>query len=336
MLVASLLTLGAVLDSSSLDTSTATAASTELVIGTAADWWWNSFSHPLHTVQVGTRLVFKFSASHDLWLMASQSAYDSCDFSGAVELHGASDGGATDTTDVNNGLTNLYRAVATGTGDLLFACEKGDHCSYGQKVKITVQTDPVTVPDSPSPPPPSPSPSPPPSSPSPPPAPELIVGGASLWNSFSHTAQTVEVGTRLVFKYSSGHNLWQMPSQSAYDSCDFSGANELAGKNHGGGTSGQEANLYQMMTITEGTLWFACEVPSHCNSGQKVAITVTAASNAGDTASASPPPPAESAAEAASPPPPDESSAASRSGVTASTLAATALAAAVLAVAARA
>jgi hypothetical protein len=275
-------------------------------------------------VQVGTRLVFKFSASHDLWLMASQSAYDSCDFSGAVELARDDHGGATDTTDMNNGLTNLYRAVATGTGDLLFACEKGDHCSGGQKVKITVQTDPVTVPDSPS----------------PPPAPELIVGGASLWNSFSHTAQTVEVGTRLVFKYSSGHNLWQMPSQSAYDSCDFSGANELAKKNHGGGTSGQEANLYEMTATTAGTLWFACEVRppdhSHCNSGQKVAITVTAASNAGDTASASPPPPAESAAEAASPPPPDESSAASRSGVTASTLAATALAAAVLAVAARA
>merc|ERR1719384_2877364 len=128
---------------------------------------------------------------------------------------------------------------------------------------------------------------------------ELIVGGALLWNSFqmSKNPHTVEVGTRLVFKYASYHNVWLMGSQSAWDDCNFDDAVELAGENQGGGTSGSEVNLYQTVATMAGKLLLACQVSSHCAEGQKVQITVVPPSPS------SPPSPPASPPSAGAPPP---------------------------------
>ena len=66
-----------------LDTSAAAvqAATPSLVIGTQVSWFWNQMPQPIasYNVSIGTRLTFKFSDSHNLWLMDSQEAYDACE-----------------------------------------------------------------------------------------------------------------------------------------------------------------------------------------------------------------------------------------------------------------
>ena len=67
-----------------LDNSAAAvqAASASLVIGTQASWFWNSIPQQVssYTVGRGTSLTFKFSNSHNVYLMGSQAKYDYCDF----------------------------------------------------------------------------------------------------------------------------------------------------------------------------------------------------------------------------------------------------------------
>ena len=60
-----------------------------------------------YTVNVGDKLQFSYSAAHNVYLMASESAYDICDFAGATELAGVSHGGGSGSTP------NVYEAVAT-------------------------------------------------------------------------------------------------------------------------------------------------------------------------------------------------------------------------------
>ena len=56
------------------------------------------------------------------------------------------------------------------------------------------------------------------------------------WSSIPSTpsSYTVSVGDKLSFKYSAYHNVFLLPSPSAYDNCDFSGATELASQTFGG------------------------------------------------------------------------------------------------------
>jgi len=142
--------------SASLDTSAAAvqAATPSLVIGTLVSWFWNQMPQPIasYNVSIGTRLTFKFSDSHNLWLMDSQEAYDACDFSGATELASTTYGGAVG-QDKTDGLSNLYEAKVTSDGTLRFACEVGTHCLNGQKVVVNVAPGPslATLPPSPPP-----------------------------------------------------------------------------------------------------------------------------------------------------------------------------------------
>ena len=103
----------------------------------------------------------------------------------------------------------------------------------------------------------------------------------------SPTGYEVMIGDKLSFKYSSYHNVYLMPSQEAYASCNFSEATELASETYGGG-EGSFPNVYEVVTTSMGTLYFACEVGhdadicspagcGHCGAGQKIAVTVTAA-----------------------------------------------------------
>ena len=109
------------------------------------------------------------------------------------------------------------------------------------------------------------------------------------WSAMPSSPSTYEVviGDKLSFKYTEYHNVYLMPSQEAYASCDFSAATELANATYGGG-EGSIPNNYEAVTTATGTLYFACQISGHCAAGQKIAVTVTEAP--------APPPPADSPA----------------------------------------
>ena len=91
----------------------------------------------------------------------------------------------------------------------------------------------------------------------------------------SPSCYKVVIGDKLSFKYSEYHNVYLMPSQEAYRSCNFSDATELASDSYGG-SEGSFPNVYEAVTTATGTLYFACEKPGHCEARQKIAVTVTA------------------------------------------------------------
>ncbi|KAK7232927.1 hypothetical protein SO694_00036255 [Aureococcus anophagefferens] len=66
-------------------------------------------------------LLFSWTGYHDVWEMASESAYEACDFSGGAYL-GAATGVA---VDARPGETAFY------------SCSVGAHCIAGQKVAVT-------------------------------------------------------------------------------------------------------------------------------------------------------------------------------------------------------
>ena len=128
-----------------LDTSAAAvqAATASREIGTEP-FFWNAIPQPIasYNVHTGTLLTFKFSNSHNLWLMDSQAAYDACDFSGATELASTTHGGATNQQDIDFGHENLYEATVAGEGTLRFACQVGSHCLNLQRVVVHVTPAP--------------------------------------------------------------------------------------------------------------------------------------------------------------------------------------------------
>ena len=89
---------------------------------------------------------------------------------------------------------------------------------------------------------------------------------------------SIAVGTALAFRFSTGHNVWLMPSEAAYVACDFSQATELASVITGGGQPGWSP-LYQAVATEVGELLFACgaALRSHCGRGQKIRVTVSSA-----------------------------------------------------------
>ena len=119
------------------------------------------------------KIMFRFKpGAHDVMLMASQSAYDSCNFAGATAVSAS-------------GIT-----INAG-GTYYFASSKGTDCASGLK-----QTYSITPLPSP-PPPPNPSPPPPPS-PSPPPSTPTCYGcgprylGSYAWNEPVYFRSTVQ------------------------------------------------------------------------------------------------------------------------------------------------
>ena len=98
------------------------------------------------------------------------------------------------------------------------------------------------------------------------------------WSAMPSSPSTYEVviGDKLSFKYTTFHNVYLMPSQEAYDSCDFAAATELASATQSGG-EGSSPNKYEAVTTATGTLYFACQIPGHYGARQKIAVTVTAA-----------------------------------------------------------
>merc|ERR1711907_90397 len=80
--------------------------------GANGDWVVKSYSN-LNAVP-GDNLIFKYGTSHDVYEMASEAAYNSCDFTGATEKGSTTAGGG-------NGLS----VSLSGTGDKYYACSQG-------------------------------------------------------------------------------------------------------------------------------------------------------------------------------------------------------------------
>ena len=140
-----------------LDNSAATlaVATTTVTIGTSPQFWSAMNQNPSsYSVAVGDKLSFKYSNWHNVYLMASETAYNACDFTGATELASASHGGGSGSMTPNK-----YEAVVSTAGTLYIACQVSGHCDQGQKVTITAAaaSTPSPSPSSPSPPQPSPS-----------------------------------------------------------------------------------------------------------------------------------------------------------------------------------
>ena len=110
-----------------------------------------------------------------------------------------------------------------------------------------------------------------------------------FWSDIPSTpsSYTVAAGTALSFRYTSGHNVWLLPTEEAFNACDFSAATELASQTYGGGQAPIWPNNYQAVATTAGDLLIACQavMASHCGRGQKIRLTVT------ERPPPSPPPP---------------------------------------------
>ena len=121
---------------------------------------------------------------------------------------------------------------------------------------------------------------------------ELVIGvdpvryGTLYWNAMPQPDQEVyvTVGTKLVFKYSSEHDVGLLSSDRGWLNCGTSDIEELASTDEGGGAAGEPANLYAAVVTAVGEYYFTCGQVGHCQAGQKVKVVVTMGSP--------PPPPA--------------------------------------------
>ena len=85
------------------------------------------------TVTAGTHVIFKWSGTHNVWLMPNKAAYDSCNFDQATELASTS--------------VNEYTYKASAAGTFYFACKVSIHCQYAnQKLALTVAPDQTPAP----------------------------------------------------------------------------------------------------------------------------------------------------------------------------------------------
>ncbi|RLN34624.1 blue copper protein-like [Panicum miliaceum] len=115
----------------------------------------------------------------------------------------------------------------------------------------------------------------------------FTVGDSQGWttgvnyNSWA-SGKSFAVGDTLAFRYvNKAHTVTEV-TKSGYDTCSGSGANALSDDDSGSTT---------VSLTTPGTHYFICNVPGHCASGMKFAISVSA-TRSGSTSAAAPQVPA--------------------------------------------
>merc|ERR1711865_1021311 len=83
------------------------------------------------TVTTGDTLHFMWTGSHNVFQMASETAFNDCDFTGATD----------------KGSTSPVSVPLRAFGPWYFACQVGAHCTNGQKLAVTngVTTAPTTA-----------------------------------------------------------------------------------------------------------------------------------------------------------------------------------------------
>jgi len=122
------------------------AATTERVIGAVSSGFWSAMPQATKeiTVEVGTKLVFKWSGGHDL-VFTGKDVWDTCGLAGGSNYKCvAAEPNTMETCDggdeLSLGADNLYKyeAVVKNEGEYYFTCSQPGHCGAGQKVKVTV------------------------------------------------------------------------------------------------------------------------------------------------------------------------------------------------------
>jgi hypothetical protein len=90
-------------------------------------------------------------------------------------------------------------------------------------------------------------------------------------------ALTTNAGDSLTFTHLAGHNIVQVDSLKAFESCDFSnGIIKSPGTASVYDSSSAASYVYRTPTTPGTTEYFVCGVSSHCAMGQKLALTVMA------------------------------------------------------------
>ena len=95
---------------------------------------------------------------------------------------------------------------------------------------------------------------------------ELVIGvdpvryGTLYWNAMPQPDQEVyvTVGTKLVFKYSSEHDVGLLSSDYDWLNCVTSDYEELASIDQGGGAAGEPANRFAAVVTAVGEYYFTC------------------------------------------------------------------------------
>ncbi|KAF7154173.1 hypothetical protein RHSIM_Rhsim01G0067100 [Rhododendron simsii] len=208
------------------------------------------------TFFVGDTLVFNFKNGTQDVAQVTKAAYDSCD-----------------TTNPTTVLTNSPVSITlTTTGDHFFTSTYSSHCSFGQKLAITVVGTTSGPTSSPAPPPPS------TPVPAPPRAPVTYVvgdklgwivppGGPIAYSAWAHD-KTFFVGDTLLFNFTNGTQDVAEVTEAAYNSCNTT-------------TPGLTLTTSpaKIPLTTAGSYFFTSTYPNHCYLGQKLAINVTATSS---------------------------------------------------------
>ena len=92
------------------------------------DWKYSSSAYDPMTVPRGVKLRFEWSSGHDLMMFPDEAAYDSCDFTNAINAQ------------VTTQPTGGYNIVGLAVGTHYFGCSQYDHCVNGHmKIKVTVE-----------------------------------------------------------------------------------------------------------------------------------------------------------------------------------------------------
>jgi len=90
--------------------------------------WVIPTSPRLETIEAspGAKIEFEWSGSHDVFLMASTGAAESCDFSGATNLGSTSP------------ISYTIPSTTSTPSTIVFSCSVGGHCANGQKLTVNV------------------------------------------------------------------------------------------------------------------------------------------------------------------------------------------------------
>merc|ERR1719213_1619625 len=75
--------------------------------------------------------------------------------------------------------------------------------------------------------------------------------------------KSADAGETVTFNWDETHDVWLMPDEAAYNSCTFTNAVEIHSTSV---KTGAVSGLGE-------TKYYACHVGSHCDSGQKIAMT---------------------------------------------------------------
>ena len=92
---------------------------------------------------------------------------------------------------------------------------------------------------------------------------------------------TVAAGVELSFEWSGNHNVYRLPNQQAFDSCDFSRANVAS-------VGAVSPAKFWIPFNRRFPLFFACRVGNHCMLGQKLTVTVTSSGGVSPAPAATP------------------------------------------------